>query len=572
MRNKTTSKKAVVFTNKAKCRDCYRCVRVCPVKAIKMEKGQAFVLPENCIACGTCINECPQKAKSYRTDVEKVLGFIDAGFDMAVSVAPSFASIYSAWEYKRIASALRKLGFMYVSETAVGAYEVAFKTKELIEENPNITHIATACPAVVNFIEKYYSEFVRYLTPIVSPMMAHAQMLKTKLGKKTKVIFVGPCVAKKDEADREVHKKNIDAVLTFEELEELFKIKNIELSKCEESSFNENPGGHSRLFPLEGGMLKTANLDTNVLSNNVLPVSGFDELQDVLDAMKNSSEPYVIEPLFCSQGCINGPAIPKKKSRFQQRIDILEYDKQNPGIENAEIEQSENLIYQYKKQKIHTKTFSENEIKEVLKETGKLSKEDELNCGACGYSSCREKAIAVLEGLAEVEMCMPYMRKIAEQKNDLLIKTDPNGIVILNEKLEILHINPAFKNMFSCSDAICGKKISYLIDPDPFEKLLTGEVEQVRKTVEYKSYNLICHQIHYIIKEENQYIGIFIDVTDQHQDKEKLKNIKAETIIQAQELIEHQINMAQTLARFLGDNTAKGEILLNRLIDAIGDK
>ncbi|MBU1370782.1 MAG: 4Fe-4S binding protein [Bacteroidetes bacterium] len=562
-------KQAIVFTNKAKCRDCYRCVRVCPVHAIKMEGGQAQVVQELCIACGTCIAECPQHAKAYRTDYGKVLQWSSDSVQMVISVAPSFATSYTRWEQQRLPSALRALGFMHVAETAIGAWHTAQATAAHIEANADKNHICTACPAVVSYVRHFAGEHVHELVPVASPMMIHARLLKKKF-RKAKVVFVGPCVAKKDEARQENNSDFIDAVLTFEELDEMLSQKNIALESCEESGFDEEVGGDARLFPLEGGLLRTAKLKTDLLSESHLAISGFESLKDVLESVsENEGHSYIVEPLFCRHGCINGPAVRLKKSAYQLRNAALDYAVQHPGKQEETAIKEKDFAAVYPMAVQNGKAFSEAEIKAVLASIGKYTAEDELNCSACGYNSCRDKALAVLKGMAEPEMCMPYMRRMAEHKFETMIALDPNGIVMLNDKLEIIHMNPAFRKMFSCSDALNGRPISYLIDPDIFEELATGDSRLIRKTVTYSNYNLICHLMCYTIPEQSHYVGIFLDVTDLQNKSEKLQEVKAETVIQAQSLLDHQVSMAQELARFLGEHTAKGEVLLNKLIDSI---
>ncbi len=566
---KPTEKLPIVYTSQAMCRDCYRCVRVCPVHAIKMDHGQAQVVPELCIACGTCIDECPQHAKAYRTDYSKVIDMLEKGDRVAISIAPSFASCYSEWAFKRLPSALRALGFQYVAETAVGAWYTAAASSSYIEQNPDQNHICTACPAVVSYIAQYRPQFTDNLVPVVSPMVAHARLIKQE-DPAMKFVFAGPCIAKKDEATQKQNLTLIDAVLTFEELDELFAWRQINLESCEESSFDVPVSGDARLFPLEGGLLRTAHLQTDVLDEKVLAISGFHELDELLQSMAGQPQAkWIIEPLFCKQGCINGPAARQKKGSYTRRNEIINYARQNPGIQEAKVFGLNNFKAVYSSKSKASKSFSEEEIRQVLAAIGKHKPEDELNCMACGYNSCREKAIAVLNGLAEPEMCMPFMRQMAEQKFDTMIRHDPNGIVLLNHKLAIMHMNESFKKMFSCSDALIGRPISYLIDPDAFEKLSTGTETLIRQTVHYNNYNLICHQMSYSIPDQQQYVGIFIDVTDLQVKSEQLNEIKAETVLKAQELIDHQISMAQELAQFLGEHTAKGEAMLSKLIDSI---
>lgn len=557
----------VVYTNKARCRDCYRCVRVCPVKAIRMRNEQAFVVEDRCIACGTCIRECPQGAKSFRNDVEHAIRLIGGGSPVAVSVAPSFASIFNEWEQKRLASALRKLGFSYVAETAVGAYHVAKQTTEYVQARKDKSHICTACPAVVRLVEHYHPELSDNLIPIVSPMLAHAKLIKNKLGAEWKVVFIGPCVAKKAEADKPENIGYVDCVLTFTELSEWLKRENITLTSLEESSFDEQPAGDARFFPLVGGSIRTGQMDTDVLASEVVSVSGYTEVSEALNNLNPDKKPVVIEPLFCSQGCINGPAIPSEKNIFQRRRDTLNYAKENQGQVPGESMPAPDLRTRFAVEKNDLPPVTEEQIREVLEKTGKSRPEDQLNCGACGYSSCREKAIAVVRGMAEVEMCIPYMKNLAERRTDRIIETSPNGIVILDDRLNILSMNPTFKKFFMCSEAVCGKRISYLMDPDPFERLASGDSDKLELVVKHERYNIICHQILYTLPEEHQYVGIFVNITNSQASQTKLDHLRVQTIAQARELLEHQISMAQKIGQFLGESTARGEALVEKLME-----
>lgn len=563
----------IIFTNKARCRDCYRCVRACPVKAVKMENGQATVNEELCIFCGTCIKECPQGAKQYRNDLAKVLSLLKSNERVVCSIAPSFASVFNSWEVKRIPSALRKLGFAFVSETAVGAYQVSLASNREIENSNRNISITTACPAVVNYVEKYNPENLANLVKIVSPMTAHAMLLKEKLGNDIKTVFVGPCVAKKAEAEREQSSNLIDAVITFEELRDLFEMENIIPGRCEESDFNEKPAGHSRMFALSGGQMKTSDYESDAFSMNVIPVSGYDEVSDILQSVKsNGNDKYVIEPLFCRQGCINGPGCRVEKSIFDKRNDLLKYFSSQKITEDELPEQTElDLSTSFGENLDIFSEFTEDEIKAILAKTGKTTEEDELNCGACGYSTCRDKAIAVLKGMAELEMCIPFVRRMAEQRTDKIIESSPNGIVILDDELNILNMNPAFKRFFMCSEATCGKNISYLMDPEPFVKLKAASDSVFEATVHHEKYGITCFEKLYMLEKDRQYVGIFVDITKSESARKQLDSLKSETVSQARELLDHQINFAQQMAKFLGENTAKGEKLVDNLMKLSGD-
>ena len=560
----------VVFTNKARCRDCYRCVRVCPVKAIAMHKGQAFVQPERCLSCGTCIRECPQGAKQFRSDIETAVRLIAGGGPVAVSLAPSFAAAYSDWERKRLPSALRKLGFSYVAETAIGAFQVAARTAELVKQRPDEAHVCTACPAVVSYVERYEPALVENLTPIVSPMIAHARHIKERLGEAAHVVFIGPCVAKKAEADRPEFAGLVDCVLTFRELTEWLERDGISLAACEESAFDEQPEGDARLFPVLGGSMRTSALNTDLLAADVVSVSGVEEVRAALDSLKTHPRPVIIEPLFCLQGCINGPAITCDANIYDRREGLLSYARDHRGEPPRQL-RFPGLETQFAATHLDEETpVREEEIRRVLALTGKVTSEDELNCGACGYNSCRDKAVAVIRGMAEPEMCIPYMKRLAEQRSDRIIETSPNGIVILDERLDIMAMNPAFRKFFMCSEACLGKPISYLMDPDPFERLASGAENVVEMTARHDRYKLVTHQMLYALREERQYVGIFVNITSSHDSQKKLTELRAQTLTQARELLEHQIGMAQRMAQFLGESTARGEQLVENLMEMTG--
>jgi iron only hydrogenase large subunit-like protein/uncharacterized Fe-S cluster-containing protein len=559
----------VVFTNKARCRDCYRCIRVCPVDAIGIRDGQAYVDEDRCISCGTCIRECPQGAKSFRRDLDSVREMVASGAPVAVSLAPSFAAIFKPWEIKRVPSALRRLGFSHVSETAVGAYPVAKKTAECAAEHAGSFRIATACPAVVNYIERYRPNLVEALVPVCSPMVAHARMLKARLGDDTHVVFIGPCVAKKQEA-REKSGGAVDFALTFTELLEWFDLEQVDLSILEESDFDMAPEGWARSFPLAGGSLQTASLSTSLLAADVLSVTGTQEVKDTLDSLTDSRGPLLVEPLFCEQGCINGPAMPANETVYQRRRALLQYvldtGHDGPGSNGCA-----DLAASFERHPLACGAVSEEQIRQVFAQTGKENPEDQLNCGACGYSSCREQAIAVIQQMAEPDMCVPYMRRLAEQRTDRIIETSPNGIVILDERLNILHVNPSFKRLFMCSEAVYGKPISYLMDPEPFEQIAAGKADLTEVTVEHGKYNLVCHQIVYALREERQYVGVFVNLTSSLMNKKQLDVLRVRTVQQARDLLGHQIEIAGKIAQFLGESTAQGEKLLENLVKLAQD-
>ncbi len=561
----------IVFTNKARCRDCYRCLRACPVKAIRVVDGQAFVDPDRCIACGTCIRECPQGAKSFRNDVERAVQLLAEGAPVAASVAPSFVAYFPVGRRERLPEALRRLGFARVSETAVGAYAVARATADIAARNGSASHICSACPAAVRYIEQYEPDLASRLVPVVSPMMAHARRLKAELGPGARVVFIGPCVAKKAEAEREELAGTVDCVLTFPELMEWLARAEVDLDACDPGPFDDAPAGDARYFPVPGGLARTGRLTTDLLATDCLAVSGIEDIREALENLREGGA-AVVEPLFCPQGCVNGPGMTARSSIYRRRGEVIDYAATHEGRAPDPRLDALDLWAEYGAADPSEPEFSEEEIQAVLERTGKVNPEDQLNCGACGYDSCREKAVAVLRGMAVPDMCLPRMRRLAEQRSDRILETSPNGVVVLDEHLRVLHMNGAFRRMFQCTDGVLGKRISYLMDPEPFERLARDGDGPLEFTARHEKYSLVCHQVVYALPEVEQYVGIFVNITNSLSTQEKLKRLRSETLRKAEELMEHQVQAAQEMARFLGESTARSEELLRNIQSMASDK
>lgn len=561
----STQKQGVIYTLEARCRDCYRCVRVCPVKAIRVSQGQASVDPERCLGCGTCVRECPQQAKRYRRDLGKVEELLRTRKFVAASLAPAFAGVFAPWDLMRLPAALRRLGFKYVAETAVGAYWVAQKTADLAAASAG-PHLCTACPAAVGYVEKYRAELLPRLLPLVSPMMAHARHVKARFGADAAFVFIGPCVAKKVEADRKEFGGRVDAVLTFEELAEWLAKEGIDLDRCEESAFDELPGGSARLFPLEGGSLETARLRGGPGEPGSVQLSGFEALRDGL-GMGEETGVRVIEPLFCAQGCVNGPGIGAEGNPFDRRARVIRYARQRASDEGAVTTASLEAAYGAVDPSLRRR-FSEEQVRAVLEATGRGREENQLNCGACGYASCRDQVLAVLSGMAEKEMCIPYMRRLAEQRSSRIMETSPNGIILLGRDLTILNANAAFEKMIRAS-SLTGQAVSQYLDPDPFEKVASGQTELYDGALRDPSRGLNARLIAYALPNEERLVGIFVPEPDEGADSERLQRLKEETVAQARALHEQQVEMAREFANYLGQHAARGEQLVKKMIEAV---
>jgi uncharacterized Fe-S cluster-containing protein len=459
---------------------------------------------------------------------------------------------------------LRRLGFHYVSETAEGAKLVTEETLKLTEKGC----ICTACPAVVNYIEKYRPEYVDMMIPVVSPMVAHGRLLKKRLGQDCFVVFIGPCAAKKQEALWPENIDAVDAVLTFTELIQWFEEESIELSTCTESGF-ESYGyiDQARLFPLQGGLLKTGSIECDGTNIDVIHISGAEDVMGLLNIPARKWRYTIVEPLFCSGGCINGPGISIEKNIFLRKQDIIAYAEKASVAAAKDLDRSVNCQIKFlaDEKAFVSNEVDESKISQVLETTGKSNPELQLNCGACGYESCRDNAIAVVRGMAEPEMCIPHMRRLAQQRTDRIIETSPNGVVILDSELHIINMNPAFQKMFMCNNGIIGRRISYLVDADGYEKLACGSMEEF-ESIKSK-YGTKYHEQIYALREECQYVGMYTNMTKINFDAGHIDLIKKQTIEHAKELLNHQIRFSQEMAHYLGKSTAQSEELVKRLMD-----
>ncbi len=559
--------KNVIQTIGENCQDCYRCVRACPVKAIMISDAQAHIIDDLCIHCGTCVRVCPKEAKTSVSELADVMEMLKNGENVVASVAPSFAALFSGWKYKRLPAALRLLGFSHVSETAEGAEEVSIKSIE----NKGEAAICTACPVVVNYVEKYQPDFIPHMIPVTSPMVYHGRMLKKRYPD-AKVVFIGPCAAKKQEALRPENLDAIDAVLTFREIIEWFEQENIKLEDCTESGF-ESYGDltHARMFPIQGGMLRTCGVSADSTETEILHMSGEDNIKALFEIPPEQWEYKIVEPMFCPEGCINGPCFSadNKESVYQRKRYVLDYANDAESLPQT---QPPDVHFETD---FHTEPpddqieVTEEAIQEVYERTGKSNPELRLDCGACGYDSCREKSIAVIKGLAEAEMCIPHMRRIAQKKTDKIIEMSPTGVVVLDKDLNIINMNQAFQKMFLCTNEVLGRRISYLIDGEGFQKIAAGEMDRLEsiKTKYGKKYQEVLYEI----PDENQYVGIYTDISQIKFDTGQIDIIKRQTLQQAKDLLDNQIQFSQEMAHYLGNSTAKNEEMVKKLIDLYED-
>ncbi len=545
------------------CRSCYKCIRSCPTKSISFQNGQAKIIPEECVLCGQCYLVCPQECKIIRNDEEKARKLLQSGAKVVASLAPSFYAYYEGSSFADLSSALKSLGFIKVEETALGATRVKKEYEKLIHENKQEVILSTCCHSVNLLVERYYPDLVPLLAPIMSPMMAHAEAIK-KQDPEAKVIFIGPCISKKDEVDK--NPGLIDVALTFDELDHLLLSANIVLEKTRNNSERKEES-RARLFPIEGGILKTMDKPS---SWSYLAVGGMEECMAALEEIREGRFHHTfLEMSACPGSCINGPIPRKKHNAPYSGLLSIEKVAGEKDFSLKEITPS-SLTKFFHAQEKKTFSFSEEEIKSVLGEMGKRSKKDELNCSSCGYPTCRAKAAAVLEGKASLEMCLPFLMAKAQNFSDTIVEESENAILVLNESFGIELANPAMARLVGALSPLDlkGKMINAIMDPEPFALALGGEILKDRKLylAEYGKYLIST-----ITYEERFHvlIGVFRDISREEKRRNENEERARKTAETVNEVIEKNMRAVQEIASLLGESTAETKLALTRLKEVI---
>ncbi|EOD01396.1 [Fe-Fe] hydrogenase large subunit C-terminal domain-containing protein [Caldisalinibacter kiritimatiensis] len=557
--------------SEANCKNCYKCLRHCPVKAIKIKNGQANIVEERCIGCGQCLVVCPQEARNVKSDLNEVKEAINNKKRVIASIAPSFAGAFELKSGGEIVTALKKMGFSIVEETAIGAEVVAKLYKDYITDGESENLITTSCPSANYLIEKYFPSLVKYMIPVVSPMIAHGKMIKHKYGMDSYVVFIGPCTSKKIEAVNFQHKGIIDAVLTFEELSDWFLEEGIKLNELKPQSFDAQAHKKGRGFPIGGGVIKSFLNDTIEKKYDYIAVDGIKECMNLFESLSSGNINNVcLEVNVCKGSCIGGPAMPKEASDYYKRLNKVK------DFINKRVDYSENE-YEYDTQSIDfSKKFfdrnigkqkaSEEEINKILRKMGKYEKADELNCGACGYNTCREKAQAVYEGMAEMEMCLPYMRSKAESLNNIIVENSPNAIILVDDEMRVKEFNPTAERIFNIkAENIMDKPISILIDDSKFSEVKESKKSILKQKVSYPAYGVVLMQNIVYLKKQNVILAIMVDITAEETNRKELMRVRENTLDAAQSVIEKQMRVAQEIASLLGETTAETKMILTKL-------
>ncbi len=551
---------------KSNCKNCYKCIRHCPVKAIRFSGNQAHIIGNECILCGQCFVVCPQNAKEIVDETEKVKVLLQTGDPVIVSLAPSFIANYDGAGINSMRKALKKLGFYDVEETAIGATIVKNEYERMIAEEERDIIISSCCHSINLLIQKHYPSALPYLADVVSPMQAHCDDIKQRY-KKAKTVFIGPCVAKKDEAEH--YEGIVDAVLTFEELTEWLKSENIEI----EPETDNDICSRARFFPTTGGVLKTM-----AQENTGYTYLALDGVENCIAALKDIEGGKIhkcfIEMSACVGSCMGGPVMEKyhHTETVRDYITITNY----AGSKDFEVSQPKaiNLKKHFEFIEQRSPQPSEYEVNNVLRQMGKFKPSQELNCGSCGYNTCREKAIAIIQGKAESSMCLPFLKDKAESFSDTIVNNSPNGLIVLNDQLEVQQINKAAREIMNIRYAsdVLGTQVIRILDPTPFMKVRDTGVGIHNERVYFAEYKRYVEQTIVYDRDSRLLVGIMRDITEEQYAKERKDNISKQTVEVADKVVEKQMRIVQEIASLLGETAAETKIALAKLKESISDE
>lgn len=549
---------------KSNCKNCYKCIRHCPVKSIRFSGNQAYIIDNDCILCGHCFVVCPQNAKQIVDETEKVKVMLAAGNEVYLSLAPSFAANYGVG-IEAMREAVKKLGFADAEETAIGAAIVKNEYDRILKEEKPDVLISSCCHSVNLLIQKYYPEVLSCLAAVMSPMQAHCAEIR-KRRPEAKTVFVGPCVAKKDEADH--YGSMVDAVLTFDELTGWLNDEGITIEERKEDTST----GLTRFFPTTGGILKT--MEKSEKDYTYMAVDGIENCMAVLDELRSGGvHRCFIEMSACTGSCIGGPVMEKyhrspvsdfkKIASFAGEHDFAVGEVKKDAVRKIFTAIEDKNVYP-----------TEEEIEEILHKMGKFKPADELNCGSCGYNTCRDKAVAIFRGRAEISMCLPYLKDKAESFSDSIVNNTPNGLMVLNEKLEVQQINSAalkIMNLRSSHD-ILGDQVVRILDPKLFMDVLSSGRSVKNRRIYLAEYERYVEETIVYDKEYRLLICIMRDITDEENAREKKESVNKKTVEIADKVVDKQMRIVQEIASLLGETAAETKIALTKLKETIADE
>jgi iron only hydrogenase large subunit-like protein len=567
-----------IYTEKNNCQDCYKCIRECPVKAIRMEDQSASIISDNCIYCGHCVSVCPVGAKQVKEDVSLVKYMLKNHKQLIVSLAPSWVAEFPEYDKEEMIRLLKRLGFGRVSETALGAEIVSRQVvKEMSGSAPGVA-ISPCCPASLELIMKYFPQYSENILKVDTPMLAHGKYLREYYGKDIKVVFIGPCIAKKKESDS--NPGVVDAVITFKRLRAWFEEEGLTgdvlpggPDENEQGIFEPVEACKGGLYPISGGMIAGIKSRTQQQKLAYMSFSGVSTISSVLSDLHSLEKhaPVFLELMSCTEGCINGPGGANIDSVAVKRARVLashsraaispSYPAVQAGLFNA---------YEYT-DPVALGNYTESELSETLLSIGKQNKEDELNCGGCGYECCRDFAKAVLGGNAERTMCVSYMRRVAQDKATVLLQRMPYGVVIVDKKMRILESNRIFAELAGedallAEDAKPGLEGADLTKLIPFHHYFQNLIDSGETMLEkdVKTGSQLFHLSIFTLDGRNQLCGILHNLRTPELNREEI-------VKRTRKVVRENLETVQKIAFHLGENASNMETLLNSIVDIQDD-
>jgi len=549
----------ILKLKKSNCKNCHKCIRYCPVKSIKFSDNQANIIHDECILCGRCFTVCPQNAKEIRNDIDIVKKQLAAGKKVVASIAPSFISDFPVSSIEAFEKYLKKLGFDRAEETAIGAQIVKKEYEKIIKNKKQSIVISSCCHSINTLIQKKYPDILKYLAQISSPMLTHADYIK-KSEPDAFVVFIGPCISKKAESEEY---KTVDCVLTFDELREWFEEENIIV---EEDNKESDINYRSRFFPEAGGIIKSM-VKTDY---DYFAVDGINKCISVIQEIEEGKiNNCFIEMSACEGSCINGPATNHfKSSLLSCRKRVEDYS----GSIDLEINDKLNLKKEMRYSGIHVQRPGEKAINEILAKMGKTLPEHELNCGTCGYNTCRDKAVAVYMGKADITMCLPFIKERAESFSDTIISNTPNAIFVLDENLIVQQINKAACKLFNIDNpaTIINSPVVGILNSDEYIDVITTGKNIYEKKHYFAEYDKYVEENIIYAKDFHLIICIMKNITDSENENAEKERLRSQTVEITDKVIEKQMRVVQEIASLLGETTAETKIALTKLKETLG--
>ena len=565
----------------ANCKNCYKCIRTCVVKAIEVKNDQAQIIEDRCLACGQCLVVCPQNARNILSHVDEVQAKIESGAQVIATLAPAYRGFFEASD--KMVTGLRKLGFSSVQETSIGAEMVSREYERLIQQRQAGELITSCCPSIMMMIERYYPELIPNILPVVSPMIAHGKVIKAQ-SPGAYVVFIGPCFSKSCESAAEGNKGIIDAVLTFDEMNQWFEKSHIDLSTLEDSQPDQCGTLRGNKYPLVGGIINGIRPVLDQENLEVIRVHTVENCKTILEEMKKGNIHNVcIELSACNESCLGGPGAIGGSGNPYLRLQALQrYVKKSQSLTSqspaGQPEQSQgeikeaapypeiNLKREFKNKQQNENLPAEKELARILKKMGKYDLSDELNCSACGYNTCKDKAVAVYQDMSQVEMCLPHMRNKAERMSNKIFSHSPNAIIVVDSSLNIEEINPTGQQVFGVTNKeITGKQISKIIDDTDFKEAMVSKNSSFKIKVSYPEHNYIAYRNVIYLEKQNALLIIFVGITEEEKRKEKFTALKQDMVAVTQEIIDKHMRTVQEIASLLGETTGETKVAFTKL-------